>query len=181
MEQLSSGQMLQGDEVDATANRERMRQRRLRRTLLLLAPICAWLVYRLVTNNQIRFGMPGWLAGNPEIVIALGMKTYARIQKYSFYAGMLGLLIVIVLLFTGSRDAFPHTSIPTMCICRALSSACGGRSPTMTTPSRLYASSTRARAVRCCVSASTRVEYTRSICPLEPGSSANSSVANAMP
>ena len=41
-----------------------------------------------------------------SIVIALGMKTYARVQKYSFYAGMLGLLIVIVLLFTGSHDAF---------------------------------------------------------------------------
>src|SRR5260221_171996 len=41
-----------------------------------------------------------------SIVIALGMKTYARVQKYSFYAGMLGLLIVIVLLFTGSHNAF---------------------------------------------------------------------------
>jgi len=40
------------------------------------------------------------------LVIFLGMKSYARIQKYSFYAGMLGLLIVIVLLFTGSPDAF---------------------------------------------------------------------------
>ena len=39
----------------------------------MLTPILSWLVYRLVTNNQIRFGMPGWLAGNPEIVIALGM------------------------------------------------------------------------------------------------------------
>ena len=39
-------------------------------------------------------------------VIFLGMKTYARIQKYSFYAGMLGLLIVIVLLFTGSPERF---------------------------------------------------------------------------
>ena len=34
------------------------------------------------------------------------MKSYARIQKYSFYAGMLGLLIVIVLLFTGSPEKF---------------------------------------------------------------------------
>jgi amino acid transporter len=40
------------------------------------------------------------------LVIFLGMKTYARIQKYSFYAGMLGLLIVIVLLFTGNPDKF---------------------------------------------------------------------------
>jgi amino acid transporter len=38
--------------------------------------------------------------------IALGMKTYARIQKISFYGGMLGLLIVIVLLLTGSPEAF---------------------------------------------------------------------------
>src|SRR5258706_645842 len=40
------------------------------------------------------------------VVIMLGMKTYARIQKYSFYAGMLGLAIVIVLLFTGSPEKF---------------------------------------------------------------------------
>jgi len=38
--------------------------------------------------------------------IALGMKTYARIQKISFYGGMLGLFIVIVLLLTGSREGF---------------------------------------------------------------------------
>ncbi|MBL8078429.1 MAG: APC family permease [Anaerolineales bacterium] len=44
--------------------------------------------------------------GFVAVVIMLGMKTYARIQKFSFYAGMLGLLIVIVMLFTGSPDAF---------------------------------------------------------------------------
>src|SRR5512136_3056867 len=57
-----------------------------------------------------------WFAGTPNgaftssiitlaivsIFIALGMKTYARIQKYSFYGGMLGLLIVIVLLLSGT-------------------------------------------------------------------------------
>jgi len=41
-----------------------------------------------------------------SIFIALGMKTYARIQKYSFYGGMLGLFLVIVLLLTGSPDKF---------------------------------------------------------------------------
>lgn len=41
-----------------------------------------------------------------SIFIALGMKTYARIQKVSFYGGMLGLLIVIALLLTGSPEAF---------------------------------------------------------------------------
>jgi basic amino acid/polyamine antiporter, APA family len=44
--------------------------------------------------------------GIVSIFIALGMKTYARIQKFSFYGGMLGLLIVIVLLLTGSPEAF---------------------------------------------------------------------------
>jgi APA family basic amino acid/polyamine antiporter len=34
------------------------------------------------------------------------MKNYARIQKVSFYGGMLGLLIVIVMLLTGSHEAF---------------------------------------------------------------------------
>jgi len=61
-----------------------------------------------------------WFAGTPtgafvaslitlgvvSVFIALGMKTYAKIQKYSFYGGILGLLIVIVLLLTGSNAAF---------------------------------------------------------------------------
>ncbi len=41
-----------------------------------------------------------------SIFITLGMKTYARIQKFSFYGGMLGLLIVIVLLLMGSPESF---------------------------------------------------------------------------
>ncbi len=73
IEQLTNGTMLRGNDIDATANRERMRQRRLRRTLVPLAIIFGWLAYRLGTDNQIRLGMPGWIQGNPEIVIALGM------------------------------------------------------------------------------------------------------------
>jgi amino acid transporter len=41
-----------------------------------------------------------------SLFITLGMKTYARIQKFSFYGGMLGLLLVIALLLTGSPEAF---------------------------------------------------------------------------
>lgn len=41
-----------------------------------------------------------------SVFIMLGMKVYARIQKFSFYGGMLGLLIVITLLLTGSPEAF---------------------------------------------------------------------------
>ncbi len=70
---LSTGAMLSGDDIDANANRERVRQRRLRRKLYLLAPILVYLVYRLATDNPIRLGVPGWLSGNPEIIIALGL------------------------------------------------------------------------------------------------------------
>jgi amino acid transporter len=38
--------------------------------------------------------------------IILGMKSYARIQKICFYGGMLGLLIVVVMLLTGTPEAF---------------------------------------------------------------------------
>ena len=41
-----------------------------------------------------------------SVIVALGMKTYARIQKFSFYGGMLGLLIVIALLLAGSNTEF---------------------------------------------------------------------------
>lgn len=41
-----------------------------------------------------------------SVIIGLGMKTYAKIQKFSFYGGVLGLLIVVVLLLTGSNEAF---------------------------------------------------------------------------
>jgi len=40
------------------------------------------------------------------IYIAIGMKWYARVQKASFYMGMLGLLIVFGLLLFNNREAF---------------------------------------------------------------------------
>lgn len=38
--------------------------------------------------------------------IVLGMKRYARIQKWCFYGGILGLLVMIALLLTGSPESF---------------------------------------------------------------------------
>ncbi len=73
IEQLSRGEMLTGNDIDATANRERMRQRRLQRTLVLLSVVLAYLLWRLINDNPIRPGIPGWVQGNPEIVIALGL------------------------------------------------------------------------------------------------------------
>ncbi len=94
IEQLTNGEMLRGSDIDATANRERMRQRRLRKTLVVLGVVLAWLLYREFTRNQIRFGVPGWLEGNPEIVISLGLIL------------ILGTVIFIPLLTAGRS---PHT------------------------------------------------------------------------
>jgi cell division protease FtsH len=73
MARLSSGQMLSGRDIDANANRERTRQRRLRKSLVILGTVFAYLLWRLVNDNPIRLGIPGWLMGNPEIIIALGL------------------------------------------------------------------------------------------------------------
>ncbi len=40
------------------------------------------------------------------IYIAIGMKAYARVQKFSFYVGMVGLAIVFVLLLIGNKESF---------------------------------------------------------------------------
>jgi amino acid transporter len=40
------------------------------------------------------------------IYIGIGMKWYARVQKFSFYVGMAGLLVVFGLLLFGSRESF---------------------------------------------------------------------------
>jgi cell division protease FtsH len=70
---LSTGAMLSGDDIDATANRESARQRRLRRKIFLLLPIFTWLMYRLVTSNPIRLGVPSFVSANPHLLIAVGL------------------------------------------------------------------------------------------------------------
>lgn len=70
---LSSGTMLARNETDASERREHVRQKRLRRALIVLTPVFAYLLYRLLTDNPIRPGIPAWMRGNPEIVIALGL------------------------------------------------------------------------------------------------------------
>jgi len=93
---LSTGAMLSGDDIDATANRERARQRRLRRKLYVLSPVFLYLVYRLAIDDPIRIGVPGWLQGNPEIIIAVGL------------IGILGVAILVPML---SQGRSPHTVV----------------------------------------------------------------------
>lgn len=94
MTRLSTGEMLTGDDIDASTHRERTRQRRLRKTFVFFSIIFSFLLYRLINDNPIRPGIPGWLTGNPEIIIAVGL------------ISVLGAIILIPLLATGRS---PHT------------------------------------------------------------------------
>ncbi len=94
MARLSTGEMLSGNDIDANANRERTRQKRLRKTFVVLAAVFSYLLWRLVNDNPIRPGIPGWLTGNPEIVIAVGLIL------------ILGTVIFIPLITAGKS---PHT------------------------------------------------------------------------
>jgi len=93
-------------------------------TLWLWTPVYGDMLRQVVIVPLLgAFGMSGqavWFAGTGtplfvssilalvfvSVVIMLGMKTYARIQKFSFYAGVVGLAIVIILLLTGTPEAF---------------------------------------------------------------------------
>ena len=92
--QMSAGQMVSGGDIDASTNRERTRQRRLRRPLVIFSMVFSFLLYRLITDNPIRPGIPAWLTGSPEIIIAVGL------------ISVLGAVILIPLLTTGRS---PHT------------------------------------------------------------------------
>jgi len=81
------------------------------------------LAYEFLTPITAILGAPAtavWFTGTSEgllvsmllvclivfIYIAIGMKAYARVQKFSFYAGMVGLAIVFALLLFGNRESF---------------------------------------------------------------------------
>jgi amino acid transporter len=81
------------------------------------------LAYEFLTPITAILGAPQtavWFTGTSEgllvsmllvclivfIYIAIGMKAYARVQKFSFYAGMVGLAIVFALLLFGNRESF---------------------------------------------------------------------------
>src|SRR6056297_74593 len=91
---LSNGEMLTGQGIDANANRERTRQRRLGRALVPLSLVFAYFAYRVATDNPIRPGIPGWIESNPHLVIVLAV------------VFLLGGLIFLPLLTAGRS---PHT------------------------------------------------------------------------
>src|SRR3990172_5840914 len=92
------------------------------------------LAYEFLTPITAILGAPAtavWFTGTSEgllvsmllvclivfIYIAIGMKAYARVQKFSFYAGMVGLAIVFALLLFGNKASFTaglNSNIPAL-------------------------------------------------------------------
>jgi cell division protease FtsH len=94
--QMQLGAVLRGRHVNATANRERKRQQRLTRLLIILAVPLAWYWYRVMSGNPMHFGVPPIIRESPELT-------------------MLGLMLVMITgmmlipLMTSGRS--PHTTL----------------------------------------------------------------------
>ncbi len=65
--------VVHGAQVDVARTRERTRQRRLWKLLMWLAPIGIFFVYRLATNNPIRFALPSFSPMQMEIILPVGL------------------------------------------------------------------------------------------------------------
>jgi ATP-dependent Zn protease len=68
---LGHGNIIKGREIDATANRERVRRRRMWRMLAVLALPLGYVWYRELRGNPVEPGAPGWLTAYPEILISV--------------------------------------------------------------------------------------------------------------
>jgi ATP-dependent Zn protease len=71
--QLQDGNIIRGRRVDSSAQRERVRQKRLRRLLLMLAvPLC-WFWVRELQGNPIHPGLPSIVGQDPSMAISIGL------------------------------------------------------------------------------------------------------------
>ena len=67
--QMQHGAVLRGQQVNASANRERKRQRRLARLVVILGVPVAWFWFRELTGNPIHPGIPSIITNSPELAI----------------------------------------------------------------------------------------------------------------
>src|SRR5919197_57666 len=72
----------------------------------------AYLVFQAITYASLIAAMPRaggdyvWMSRVLGGVIGLGIRTYARIQKFCFYGGVTGLAIMAILLLVNSKTSF---------------------------------------------------------------------------
>ena len=93
IEQLQQGALIQGKRVDASEQRERVRQRRLLRLLVLLAVPLAWIWIRELQGNPVGFGLPNLIGDDPTMAISIGL--------------LLALMCLILIPFLGAGHS-PH-------------------------------------------------------------------------
>ena len=71
--ELQQGTVIRGQQVDSSAKREAVRQRRLLRLALALLVPLAWVWYRELSGNPIGWGLPTLFTDDPNMMIALGL------------------------------------------------------------------------------------------------------------
>ena len=82
---LQHGALIRGHHVDATATRERQRQRRLLKVAIFLGVPLAWFWYRQLSGNPISPGLPPVVRDSPEIsllVVLLAMMAGLAVLPY---------------------------------------------------------------------------------------------------
>jgi ATP-dependent Zn protease len=94
IDQLQQGHIVRGERVDATANREKVRHKRLWWLAAWLGIPLAWFWFRELTDNPIRPGIPGFLKSDPTMTVMIGL--------------MLVLACLILIPFLGAGHS-PHT------------------------------------------------------------------------
>jgi cell division protease FtsH len=93
IEQLQRGELIRGDRVDATVQRERVRQRRLRRLLVVLAVPLLWVWSRELRGNPVGWGLPDLIGDDPTMAISIGL--------------LLALMCMVLIPFLGAGHS-PH-------------------------------------------------------------------------
>jgi cell division protease FtsH len=93
IEQLQQGELIRGERVDSTLQRERVRQRRLRWLLALLGVPLVWFWVRELQGNPVKFGLPNLIGDDPTMAISIGL--------------LLALMCLILIPFLGAGHS-PH-------------------------------------------------------------------------
>src|SRR3954470_13036688 len=82
---IQHGALLRGRSIDTTANREKQRQKRLRRILIALGLPVTWFLTRELMGNPVRPGFPHFISDNPELsvlVLLLGLMGGLAFLRY---------------------------------------------------------------------------------------------------
>lgn len=66
---LQHGSLIHGRQVNTTANRERGRQKRLRRLVIILGVPLVWFWYRELSGSPVRPGLPSLITESPELAL----------------------------------------------------------------------------------------------------------------